>query len=120
MKNKKIIGVTLSAIIIVVIAYFYGPKLVDFMHINKSVEFKGVLTDFDAMCAVDGRCMATIDGNKTVTTNLGLTVEKYVVGESEVWSDDVGKPVQVKAKYLGDNHYTLVGDESLYIKLTNP
>lgn len=39
-------------------------------------------------------------------------------GKSEVWGDDVGSKVMVRAIKIGSQKYTLVGDDSLFIKIT--
>lgn len=79
------------------------------------VEFEGKLTKFNDNCKVDASCEATVEGY-IIITNPG-DVQVPTVGESDIWSDDIGKKVKVRAKRLNDKTLTLVGDSSLYVKL---
>lgn len=80
------------------------------------VEFTGVLTAFDDGCTLDSACIAHIDGVKQVMTNPGDIEYIKPVGKSDVWNKDVGKVVKVRAIKTGINVYTLLGDDSLYVK----
>ncbi|KKS83955.1 MAG: hypothetical protein UV59_C0029G0027 [Candidatus Gottesmanbacteria bacterium GW2011_GWA1_43_11] len=80
------------------------------------IEFEGKLTKFNDNCKVDASCEATVNGY-IIITNPG-DVQVSALGESDIWSDDIGKKVKVRAKRLDNKTLTLVGDSSLYVKLT--
>lgn len=79
--------------------------------------FKGVLVDFDDGCTVDMLCIAYVDEN-TIYVDSGLMPEpQHERGENQVWTDDIGKMVEVRAIKTGSNSYSLMGDNSLYIRI---
>ena len=78
-------------------------------------EFEGKLTKFDDSCKVDATCKA-VANEYTIITNPG-DVGVPAIGTSDIWTDDVGKTVKVRAKRVNDKNFTLVGDSTLYVKL---
>lgn len=86
--------------------------------IGEIVEFSGVLNNFDDRCSVDYTCIAYVD-DKEIITNPGDTINNLKYGKSEVWNDDVGSKVMVRAIKIGPQKYTLVGDDSLFVKIFN-
>jgi hypothetical protein len=83
------------------------------------VIFSGVLVDFNESCSVDASCIAYVD-NKEIITNPGMVKDPVYIGHSNVWTENIGEIVEVKAIKTGSNKYSIAGDskkyEQLYVK----
>lgn len=107
-------------ILLLIFFFFVSPKTVylrisDVKNNFSTVEeFSGVVTAFTSTCEVDGACVAVVDG-KTILTNPGDVGNVIKLGKSDVWKNDIGMKVKVRAIHLEGNQYTLVGREDLYV-----
>jgi len=78
------------------------------------LEFEGTLTDFDERCAVDAQCKAFVNGYEIIV-NPGFVIDRSVIGESNVWVEDIGKTVKVRALKVSDGVLTIVGSLDYYV-----
>lgn len=83
-------------------------------NVGDVVEFRGVLTKFDDKCKVDISCIAYVDGFR-ITINPGDVSDPLPLGESDVWNEDVGKLVSVRAKKIGFKELTIEGSEEYFL-----
>jgi len=78
------------------------------------VEMSGVLNRFVDKCKVDGECSAYV-GNYRIVTNPGDIPNTPELGRTDVWNEDVGKIVKVRALVVSNNELTIVGSKDYYL-----
>jgi hypothetical protein len=123
MKSKNLMFVVLLLVLAAVagaVYYFMFSKTVaekvEDAATGDVIEFSAELTDYDDSCAADAQCSAQFDDVKVVT-NPGFVVGPVTIGTNDANSDKVGSKFEVKAEKSEDGSLTIVGDESLFVKL---
>lgn len=87
------------------------------LQVGDVFEFTAELTDYDSSCAADAQC-AAIFGSTRVITNPGFVMGPIVIGEDESSFEKIGETFDVRAVLEEDGSLSIVGDESLFIKLS--
>lgn len=71
------------------------------------------MTAFNDSCKVDAACVATVSGYEIIV-NPG-DIGPVIRGKTDVWSEDIGKTVKVRARKVDSSTLTIEGDESYFV-----
>jgi hypothetical protein len=89
---------------------------------NPPLKFVGELDEVQTDCLADGECSVMVDGRKVMALAGWNTEEVGQVQGMSGFADleaHKGQLVEVYAKDLGDQQFTLYGDKDFYIKLVD-
>ncbi len=80
------------------------------------IALTGTITALDNGCWSDGICKVEINNKIWIIYNIGRNINHELMGTTE-GQLTVGGKVEIKAKKVDANNYTLVGDKGYYIKV---
>ena len=83
------------------------------------IEFEGVLNNFIKTCEVDGVCIAIVDDYEIIVNPGMINPLPDKLGTSDVWVEDIGKRVKVRAQVIDNKELTIIGAEGLYVLKIN-
>jgi len=83
------------------------------------IEFEGVLNNFITTCQNDGVCVAIVDDYEIIINPGMIDPFPDKLGTSDVWADDIGKKVKVRAQVVDNKELTIIGAEGLYVLKIN-
>ena len=83
------------------------------------IEFEGVLNNFIKTCEVDGVCIAIVDDYEIIVNHGMINPLPDKLGTSDVWVEDIGKRVKVRAQVVDNKELTIIGAEGLYVLKIN-
>ena len=130
--NRKVvvIGIILVVAIYFLAEYFLFTESLDEQYFQNEVEivienktdneltFRGVVNPGGSEgCFVDGTCTVLV-GDLVIIVNQGRIAEPLVYGTEQYGG--VGDYVEVRAKQINEELYTIIGNENYYIKSIAP
>lgn len=110
--KKKYLFLILIILGLIIVGYYFIKPII----FTDEVKFSGIIKSVNDGCFVDGTCSLQID-NKTVVIAEGWNTEPQGKFTGiKISDEDIGKKVDVYAKRIVAESYTIIGDEKYYIK----
>ncbi len=116
---KKVIIIIL-VILATLSGFLYLKKSQSNIGISSDYKFTGKLEKVDTGCFADGECYVEVSG-KHITVLMGWTNDTVgkIIGSESIGDLEkhIGENIEVYAKNISEERYTLYGSQDYYIKL---